>query len=504
MDFRGFRIVMRRWLNPVLGCHSSCHGVKPKMAHSSEVSQDAEHAGPTGKGHMQRGGHQDTRRKIIPPIRNGLRLVGWNLILTLAGLALLAIAGEVYLRLTTPIGRHFPTHFVPNVGVLAKPHAEVRWSNDHDFGTVQRTNALGFLDRELISPERAAASCHVAMIGDSFVEAREVAIDDKFHVRLEAFAARELPHLDVTTSAFGRGSTGQINQLPFFDEYARHLHPKLLVLVAVANDFRDNSVILMPDRGFNPEQIPYVTAVRDEDGKIRLRPPNPDYTTFRLVRDFGLSDSAVRSLREAWEKVRGTSYFADWLGVKARRVLHSKAAVRLPWFHDVQAELLSWRPRYAPVLDERRSSPVSTTSIVARVLGDSTLTKEDWSLVFRDALDMTGFALDQFKARADRDGVALIILATHTMRTTGNGRYDWLNALAAARGIPVVDQYDYIVGRGNAVEDAHWTHDIHWNPTGHRCAAEALLDYLKQHPTVCVPDRPKVNQRIAAADERVP
>ena len=137
------------------------------------------------------------------------------------------------------------------------------------------------------------------------------------------------------------------------------------------------------------------------------------------------------------------------------------------------------------MLDERRSSPVSTTSIVARVLGDSTLTKEDWSLVFRDALDMTGFALDQFKARADRDGVALIILATHTMRTTGNGRYDWMNALAAARGIPVVDQYDYIVGRGNAVEDAHWTHDIHWNPTGHRWAAEALLGYLKSHPTVC-------------------
>ena len=294
---------------------------------------------------MQRGGHQDTRRKIIPPIRNGLRLVGWNLILTLAGLAVLAIAGEVYLRLMTPIGMHFPTHFVPNVGVLEKPHAEVRWSNDHDFGTVQRTNSLGFLDRELISPERAAASCHVAMIGDSFVAAKEVAIADKFHVRLEALAAWALPHLDVTTSAFGRSATGQINQLPYYDEYARHLHPKLLVLVAVSNDFRDNTVILRaldPDRGFNPERIPYVTAVRDEDGKIRLRPPNPDYTTFRLVRDFGLSDSAVRSLRGAWEKVRGTSYFADWLSAKARIVFHSKAVA--PQLHDVQAELLSRPP----------------------------------------------------------------------------------------------------------------------------------------------------------------
>ena len=382
----------------------------------------------------------DTRThgvKLSPPIRNGLRLVGWNLILTLAGLAVLAIAGEVYLRLTTPIGRHFPTHFVPNVGVLGKPHAEVRWSNDHDFGTVQRTNALGFLDRELISPERAAASCHVAMIGDSFVAAREVAIADKFHVRLEALAARELPHLDVTTSAFGRSATGQINQLPFYDEYARYLHPKLLVLVAVANDFRDNSVIWKAlDQGFDPERMPYVTAARDEDGKIRLHPPHPDYMTFRLARIFGLSESAARPLSEAWKKVR-TSYFGDRLRDKAKTVFAAQ---------------------YAADRVER---------------------------LFRDALDMTGFALDQFKARADRDGVALIILATHTMRTTGNGRYDWMNALATARGIPVVAQYDYIVGRGNAVEDAHWTHDIHWNPTGHRWAAEALLEYLKQHQAVC-------------------
>ena len=42
----GFRIVMRRWLNPVLGCRSSCHGAEANMAHSSEVSQDAAHALP--------------------------------------------------------------------------------------------------------------------------------------------------------------------------------------------------------------------------------------------------------------------------------------------------------------------------------------------------------------------------------------------------------------------------------------------------------------------------
>ena len=55
------------------------------------------------------------------------------------------------------------------------------------------------------------------MIGDSFVEAREIDIPSKFHVQLETLANRQLPHLNVTTSAFGRGNTGQINQLPYYD-----------------------------------------------------------------------------------------------------------------------------------------------------------------------------------------------------------------------------------------------------------------------------------------------
>jgi len=71
-----------------------------------------------------------------------------------------------------------------------------------------------------------------------------VAIADKFHVRLEKMAARELPHLGITTQAYGIANTGQINQLPFYDEYARHLTPKLVVLVFYRNDFGNNLTAL--------------------------------------------------------------------------------------------------------------------------------------------------------------------------------------------------------------------------------------------------------------------
>ena len=144
------------------------------------------------------------------------RLAGWNAALVLAGLALVAVAGEAYLRLSGAfVASALPLRFVPGVGLLYEPHAEVRHTNGLDYWTIQRANSLGFLDREPPAPERAAASCHVAVIGDSFVDAKEVAIADKLHVRLEALAAAVLPELDVTTSAYAQFGTAQASQLPF-------------------------------------------------------------------------------------------------------------------------------------------------------------------------------------------------------------------------------------------------------------------------------------------------
>ena len=431
-----------------------------------------------------------------------LRLAGWNALLLMAGLALVALAGEAWLRLTTPfVGLPFPVRFVPDVGIIGTPDTEVRHTNGLDFWTISRTNRLGFLDREPIDPQRAAASCHVAMIGDSFVEAMEVAIADKLHVRLEEMAARELPHLDVTTSAFGRSTTGQVHQLPTYDEYARHLHPRLLVLVVHANDFMDNSTLLYAlYHGVDPERMPFASAARDEAGEIGLRPPHPDYMASGSgpsgpgqaagrTAGAGPPESAARTLRGwlkgKWLKVRGTSLFADWLYAKARGPfglrLDTGRAER-----PARAASLRRHPRYAPLLEGWRPSLEERDS--RRIFDDQVSAGEGLLPVFRDALDMTAFALDQFKARADRDGAALAILKTYALggrKTPWGGLSGWLNAAAEARGIPVIGQYDYILRRGGRIEDARWPHDAHWSPTGHRWAAEALLEYLKQHPETC-------------------
>ena len=414
-------------------------------------------------------------------IRRALRLVGWNVLFLIMGLVLIAIAGEAYFRLTAPLAatfmdRSLPSHFVPKVGKLRKPNTETRYSNGLDFWTIARTNSLGFLDREPVSPERAAASCHMAVIGDSYVEAAQVAISKKFHVLLEELAARELPELDITASAFGIGGTGQINQLPFYDEFARHLRPKLLVLVFVSNDFINNSALLEArnNSGTNPDRLPWLSAAATADGTIVLRPPDPEWRAFRSPR---LLEAVLGATLWAAAK---RSYFAHWVNSKivtlSPRPAIEKSLREQP--QQTEIEDSSYEPSRPTEVDELLHEPPHHRSVrrAEDIIPNNEITR---------AMAFTAFALDQFQERAVRDGVSLVILASHNVGGERAWKFRYLRDLATARGIPVIDQYEYILRQGGRIKDARWTHDGHWNIAGHRWAAEVLLEWLRQHPDVC-------------------
>ena len=397
-----------------------------------------------------------------PPgrIRYVLRLLGWNALLLGVGVVLAAIAGESYFRLTMPFTFTRASRlleFVPNVGLLWPPNTEIRATNHLDFWNVSRTNSLGFVDREPPSPKRAAATCHISMIGDSFVEAAHVPIDDKFHVRLEELAADELSHLNVTTSAFGLRGIGQVQQLPFYDEYARLLHPKLVVLVFVYNDFKDNTPVLrMLRRGTRGLHLE-TTVRRRPDGKLELVVPQDPPSW------------AARAMKKAADRSR----LALWL--------HAKKKALFPFDPDHEfrrkVETLRRQPGYAALLEGwRPTTPHDMFLEFAR---------RDLPPLFEDALQYTRFALEQFQQRADRDGARLVILASYTVKVHGTPMFERLSEMAATLDIPVIDQADYILRQGARLKDAHWPHDPHWNPDGHRWAAEALLEYLEEHPATC-------------------
>ena len=103
-------------------------------------------------------------------------------------------------------------------------------------------------------------------------------------------------------------------------------------------------------------------------------------------------------------------------------------------------------------------------------------------------LEFTAFGLDQFKSRADRDGAALVVLTTHRVRMLddwGAPFFATLSAMAEERGVPVIDQHEYVLRQGMDIRDVHWERDFHWNADGHRLAAEAVLEWLGENRWVC-------------------
>ena len=386
----------------------------------------------------------------------------------ISGLLLIALAGEAYFRLTKPfINTHIPFYFVDGVGLIREPNSELRYADwrDNDW-VVSRTNSQGFLDREPVSAERAAEGCHITFIGDSFVDAWQAPIADKFHVRLEEMAARELPHLDIATQAYGIANTGQINQIPFYDEYARLLNPKLVALVFYFNDFANNSTALRALKiGADPDKMPFMSAQRDERGTLILRPPDPEYEHFLQPPPW---------YSKAWGRLIQISYLAKWLDVKGLILVDDRALPTEAW-----ANMIAKRPCCAWVLDVWRPGREWTH------IGQPFL-EERMPPAYEDALAYTAFGIDQFKRRADRDGASLLIMAaTSGMGTPGDPQFDRLIAIAEARGIPVISDYDYIVRHGYDAEDGILRFDGHWNATGHQWVAEAFLEWLKANQDVC-------------------
>lgn len=410
-------------------------------------------------------------------VRHILRIAGWNVLVLVVGLLLILCVGEVYLRLAMPFAAPFgyviwPTRFVADVGLTYEPLSEVRKTDLREFWTTDRSNSLGFLDREPLSIEDSDPTCHITVIGDSFVAASEVPILEKMHVRLEQLVVESSLGFSITTSAFGFPGTAQIMQMPYYEHYARQLSPKLVVLLFVRNDFLGNSPGLYSmRRGWDPDHAPHVVASRSPEGTVELRPPDLNYLNF--YRPLPWQTDAIRYLTKV-------SYLASYLnsrGVIDRWLpYHETELSRMEW-----GKKLTQRPQYRHIFDDWEPSTV-LSRMEKEMLDQS-------APAFREAFEYTAFALEEFKRRTERDEAELVVIAESTtmggQRGGGGAWFKLLMSITESKSIPLLSMYDYVVERGGDPAEVSLTHDVHWSSAGHEYAAEVLFEYLKQNEEIC-------------------
>ena len=244
----------------------------------------------------------------------------------------------------------------------------------------------------------------------------------------------------------------------------------MLVLLFTGNDFGGNSALTMAVRqGWDPDKPPFAFPQRTGVGRIRLRPPSPQYHSpppsvaarYRLkINSPGFDLVPKEPLLQASLWLIDTSYFAKWLEVKLGLPIFRRwqQQVGMLW-----REHLSQRPAYRALLAESQSPTAAGHP----------------NLLANEQFEFTVFALRQFAERAQRDGASLLVLSEFRL---DDGR---LKAIAGEQDIAVLSLHDYAVQQGIRIADLHWAHDWHWNAIGHQHAAAALLEYLKENQDVC-------------------
>jgi hypothetical protein len=178
------------------------------------------------------------------------RHIATGLTLAVAALALSALVAEAVLRLS---GYRMPV-LLPD-SVRATYHLE---RNSHflyrgylpgaveDYATPVTLNGLGFHDHDY-PPERPTASTYrIMVLGDSYVAAWEVPLEDAFHKRLEARLAREDPlgRGSYQVIAFGQGRSAQEAEIDWLRTYGPVYKPDMvLLLFFCGNDFMENDPV---------------------------------------------------------------------------------------------------------------------------------------------------------------------------------------------------------------------------------------------------------------------
>lgn len=185
---------------------------------------------------------------------------------------------EIGLRLFVPV-TDIPYYFWdPVVGIRRGPNQTGRYIVDPNINAGYRFNARGWNHPGEYSVARPAGGRRICLVGDSYVEALQVELDETmFAVAERRMNRAERP---VEWYAFGCSGFGVSQNLEVIRHYALDYRPDVVIMFFVSNDVEDCSAYLGPIEEY------VVTHYLDEQDELVLLPPRP-WAPSRLRRTAG-------------------------------------------------------------------------------------------------------------------------------------------------------------------------------------------------------------------------
>ncbi len=387
----------------------------------------------------------------------------FTFLLFVCSIFITALALEAWLALaqinTKSYGRH-----VPGKGGTYMPGAYYRHTKE-GFSEGY-FNSHGFRDYER-TYKKEPNSFRILVLGDSYVEALQVALQNSFPALLEKRLNEGSNSIEFEVLNLGQSGFGTV------DEYMRYLNfgveysPDLVIVAFLTgNDFQDNSKFL--------NHQPKFYFVFDDHGN--------------LVLDRSLFEEYEKSLtlaKRAFQAIKRQSYLASLISERLYLL-----RVRLQ--DDFYRSLLA---RHEPTGSGARLDPFSSINIY------STSMSEHW----KEAFAITAGILRKFKHTVESNGSGFVLVTLSNaeqvhpeMQQTLKEKYG--NAIdfeQPDRFIEEVAKREHIeylklmpTFREYHLRTGKYLHGFgdgkggHWNEDGHRLAAEKIFEFLTEKQLV--------------------
>jgi hypothetical protein len=417
----------------------------------------------------------DRLPSFIPPfdIRSAVKRFLLKILLLGGGLTAGLVVAEVALRV---VGYSCPNFYTTDRhrGVALRSGME-GWYRRESRQYV-RINSAGFRDREH-ARAKPADTLRIAVIGDSYAEAMQVALEESFWATVEqrlkpcpALAGRK-----VEVLSFGVSGYGTAQELITLRQYVWDYSPDIvLLLMTTNNDITDNS------RPLKKQDIPYF--IFRDGGLLALDDSFRDSRLFRFrdsafIRFF---DGVINRLRVI-QAMREASY-----AIRIYWMSRGTPAVQPAPAHNAEAAQPADAQK-SPVMEE-----VGIDNMIYREPDD-----QRWTDAWRVTEGLIALMREEVRSKGAR---FLVVTGSNAIQVHPSpaSRQDFMRRLriddlfypdrrvqsfCEREGIPVLnlapslqayaEQHNiFLHGFGENIGNGHW------NPSGHRLAGELIAQRL--------------------------